>query len=304
LLVVGFNGQLDLLVARRLARGRIPVLFVPLVTVTETLVDDRRVYAPGSLGARFAHWLDRTTLGSADLVIADTEAHRAYMCATFGLEPSKTRTLYLGAESFFYTTPPLREGAARSVLFYGQYVALHGASTIVDAARRLNGLVEVVMVGTGPDRPEIEAQARGIPNVRFVDWVPYERLPEWIGEADICLGAFGTSKKAALVVPNKVYQAAAGGRPVVSADTPGVREVFSHGENIWLTPAGDGVRLAEAISTLAADGAQRKAIGCAARALMEGRFGEGPQGDRLRALIEETIGAGGQRKPGKGNAKE
>jgi len=302
LLVVGFNGQLDLLVARRLARGRIPVLFVPLVTVTETLVEDRQVYAPGSLGARFAHWLDSTTLGSADLVLADTEEHRAYMCDTFGVDPSRTRTLYLGAESLFYETPPLEEGPARSVLFYGQYVALHGACTIVDAARRLGGRLEITLIGTGPDRPRVEAQARGIPNVRFVDWVPYEQLPAWIGRADVCLGVFGASRKAAMVIPNKVYQAAAGGRPVVSADTPGVREVFQHGETIWLIPAADGARLAEAVFALALDGSRRQAIGCAARALMHDRFNEKRQGERLRGLIEETIGTGSDGKVRGGGA--
>lgn len=290
LLVTGFNGQLDVLLARRLAGRHIPTLFAPLVTVTETLVDDRRVYAPGSLAARLIRWFDQATLRSADLVLADTEAHRTYMCERFGIPRSRIQTLYLGAEPAFYDTVPPRDGPARSVLFYGQYVPLHGVQVIVDAARRLAGRIDITLVGTGPSRPTVEAAARGIPQLRFVDWVPYEELPAWIGRADLCLGVFGTSQKAAMVVPNKVYQAAAGGRPVVTGDTPGVREVFTHGESIWLTPPGDGAALAETLAVLAADGSRRQTLGEAARAVMAERFAPGRQGLRLRALLAEATG--------------
>ena len=290
IVVVGFNGQLDLLIARRLISGRIPTVFAPLVTVTETLVEDRQVYRPGGIAARLAHWLDRATLGAADLVIADTEAHRTYMAEAFGIASARIGTLYLGAERAFYEPAPAVAGPARSVLFYGQYLPLHGLGAVVDAARHLAGRLAITLVGTGPERPAIEAAARSIPNLRFVDWVPYGELPSWIGNADLCLGVFGTSAKAARVIPNKVYQCAAGGRAVVTGDTPAVREVFRHGENAWLIPPGDGSALAEALATLAADGERRCAVGARARALMLDRFGPAQQGRRLRRLIAETMG--------------
>jgi glycosyltransferase involved in cell wall biosynthesis len=289
LLVAGFNGQLDMLVARRLARGRIPTMFAPLVTVTETLVEDREVYAPRSLGARLAHWLDRATLGAADLVLADTETHRAYMCETFRVPRARVQTLYLGAESPFYGTVPLADRPLRSVLFYGQYVPLHGVDTIIEAASQLAGRLEFTLVGTGPLRPTTEARARGLPNVRFVDWVEYEQLPAWIGRADLCLGVFGSSRKAAMVIPNKVYQGAAAGRPVITADTAGVREVFTHAESIWLVPPGDGRQLAGALAALAGDPARGRTLGRVARELMEERFSPERQGERLRTHIGDAI---------------
>jgi glycosyltransferase involved in cell wall biosynthesis len=290
LVVVGFNGQLDLLIARRLIDRRIPTVFAPLVTVTETLVEDRHVYRSGSAAARLAHWLDRATLGAADLVLADTEAHARYMADTFGIARARIGTLYLGAEPAFLAPAPAAPAPAPAVLFYGQYLPLHGLGAVVDAARRLAGRLAMTLVGTGPERSAIEAQARGIPNLRFVDWVPYDELPVWIGRADLCLGIFGTSAKAARVIPNKVYQCAAGGRVVVTADTVGVREVFRHGDTAWLVPPGDGAALADALATLAADSERRAAVAAAARALMIERFGPEPQGRRLRRLIAESLG--------------
>ena len=293
IVVVGFNGQLDLLIARRLIDRRIPTVFAPLVTVSETVIEDRGVYRSGGVAARLAHWLDRATLAAADLVIADTDAHRRYMAETFGIASARIGTLYLGAEPAFYRSPPAAGGAARSVLFYGQYMPLHGLDAVVEAARRLAGRLAITLVGTGPERPAVEAAARGIPNLRFVDWVPYDELPSWIGAADLCLGIFGTSAKAARMIPNKVYQCAAGGRAIVTGDTPALREVFAHGEQVWLVPPGDGSALAEALAALAADGERRRALGAGARALMVERFGPESQGRRLRRLIADAVpGAG------------
>ena len=287
LVVVGFNGQLDVLLARRLIGRRLPLLFAPLVTVTETLVEDRRVYRRGSLPGRLAAWLDRATLRSADVVLADTNAHRTYMCDTFGVEPGRVRTLYLGAEPAFYGTPPAAAGDARTVLFYGQYVPLHGAEVIVEAARRVGPRFTFTMVGSGPLRAEVEAAARGLANVRFVDWVPYADLPSWIADADICLGIFGPGVKAAMVVPNKVYQAAAGARPIITGDTAAVREVFVNGESVWLTRPGDGAALADGLLTLAGDGALRLRLARNAHGIMRDRLRTSEQGRRLRALLDD-----------------
>ncbi len=292
-LVAGFNGQHDVLVPRRLAGGRVPILFAPLVTVTETLVEDRRVYTPGSAPARLAAWLDRVALAAADLVLTDTESHRRYLCESFGAKPARVQTLYLGAEPSFYASRVPDAGDARSALFYGQYVPLHGAEVIVDAARRLRDRLRFTLVGTGPLRSAIETRARGLGNIRFVDWVPYAELPHWIAQADLSLGVFGTGRKAAMVIPNKVYQAAAGARPVITGDTPAVREVFAHGESVWLVPCGDGAALADALATLAADGTLRDRLGGAAHGIMTDRLGAAQQGGRLRAILDEALPSAG-----------
>jgi glycosyltransferase involved in cell wall biosynthesis len=292
LLVAGFNGQLDVLVLRRLSGGRIPILFAPLVTVTETLIEDRQVYARASTAARLAAWLDRVALAAANLVLTDTEAHRGYLCETFGARPDRVWTLYLGAETGFYADRMPETGDAHSALFYGQYVPLHGAEVIVDAACRLGDRLHFTLVGTGPLRGAVENRARGLEHVRFIDWVPYAELPRWIAQADLSLGVFGTSRKGSWVIPNKVYQAAAGARPIVTGDTPAVREIFTHGTNVWLVPCGDAAALAAGLATLAADGALRVRLGRAARALM-GDFGAAQQGARLRAILDAGLAGAG-----------
>jgi glycosyltransferase involved in cell wall biosynthesis len=187
--VAGFNGQLDVLLARLIAGRRARLVFAPLVTLTETLVDDRAVYRRGGLKARLAAALDRRTLETADLVLLDTEAHRDYVRRRLTAR-ARTATLYLGAEGIF-TPRPARERRATEVLrvlFYGQYVPLHGVLVIVEAAALAgpDSGIELTMIGTGPDRAAAQAlaEARGCTHVRFEDWVPYEELPARLAACD------------------------------------------------------------------------------------------------------------------------
>src|SRR5207302_10630754 len=87
----------ELAAARRAARGR-PVVFDALVSLHETLVDDRRRFRPGSLPARALFALDRAALRAADLVVADTEANAEFLAALAGLPRSRVAVCLVGAE--------------------------------------------------------------------------------------------------------------------------------------------------------------------------------------------------------------
>jgi hypothetical protein len=120
------------------------------------------------------------------------------------------------------------------VLYFGQYLPLHGLDVIVDAVGRLATRTDLrfVFIGTGEERARIEPLVRATrADVEFVSWVPYGELGARIASADIVLGIFGSSAKAAMVIPNKVYEAAAMGCAVVTADTPAIREVFTSGRD-------------------------------------------------------------------------
>lgn len=290
--VVGFNGQLDVLLLR-LMRRRAPLVFVPLVTISETLIDDRGVHRPGSWMARLAGQLDRWSLRGADRVIIDTEAHRQYLVEVHGVSPQRVGCWHLGADAeVFRPVPPRPEGRPLQVLFYGQFLPLHGLETIFEAIGILaaDGVEEFTVVGTGPER---DRTLRGLApaaaqRVRLVEWIPYRELGAAVADADVCLGSFGTSAKARMVIPNKVYQAAAVGRAVVTGDTPAVREVFTPGENVIVCPPGDPAALAEAIRGLR-DDAERTRVASNAQRLMASRFGPCEQGARLVAAVEPAM---------------
>lgn len=294
LVVTGFNGQLDVPLARLVAGRGARLVFAPLVTLTETLVDDRRVYHRDGAKGRAALALDRLTLETPDLVLTDTETHRAWIAAEVSPR-ARTATVYLGAEPGFRPTPPRlrRADEPLRVLFYGQYVPLHGTNVIVEAAALLarEGGIAITMVGTGPDREAAGrlAAMRGVAGVAFEDWVAYEELPARLAACDVALGIFGSSVKARMVIPTKVYQAAAAGRAVVSAETPALREIFTPEADVLTVPDGDPQALAAMLRRLRDTPELAPRIGAAAGRLVAEHLDPAAQGARLRAILGATF---------------
>ncbi len=291
--VIGFNGQLDILLLRLLCPRYGPrVVFAPLVSLTETLVEDRAVYRPGSLAARLLTALDRLCCLLADVVVVDTEEHRHYFVEELGVDPSRLLVCHLGADNEAFDPAacgqePAEESEAADkleVLYFGQYLPLHGLDVVVDAVGRLAAREDLrfVFIGTGPERDEIERLLRATrADVEFISWVAYEDLAQRIARADIVLGIFGRSAKARMVIPNKVYEAAALGKAVITAETPAVREVFEDDHELLLS-APDGESLAACIVRLAEDGEQRARLGLAAAELMRARFNSAALGRAWR----------------------
>lgn len=296
--VVGFNGQLDILLLRLLAPRHGPhIVFAPLVTLTETLVDDRGQYPRGSLGQRVLSWLDRLSLGAADVVVADSFAHRTYMIETLGVEPARIVVCHLGVDNAAFAEPGAAEGAAQGagdadakteVIYFGQYQPLHGLDVVADAVGTLatRDDLRFVFIGTGESRERLERHIRATrADVEFLDWVDYKQLGQRIARADIALGTFGSSVKANMVIANKVYEAAAVGTAVVTADTPAVREIFTDGDNIALCQP-TAVGIARAVARLADDPALRQRLGEGGAALMRERFSPPAQARAWAALLE------------------
>ena len=283
-LVVGYPGHADVLAAKRVARGR-PVVFNPLVSLVDTMVADRELLSTRSVLTRLLGLVDRTAFRQSDFVVADTAAHARYFANTFELPPERVGVCFVGAEDALFA-PGRRTPGPFAALFVGKLIPLHGLETIL-AATALCPEVPFHIVGSG----QLDDVLRALPaNVRHEPWVEYGRLPDLYRSAGCALGIFGTSEKAARVIPNKAFQALATQTPLVTADTPAARELLEDGRDALLVPAGDPEALAEAIRRLASDETLRAEIAARGRATYEAHAAENVLGRRWRSLLEELVG--------------
>jgi len=281
--LVGYPGHFDLPAARRTARGR-PVVFNPLVSLSDTLVADRGRFRDGSLPARTLARIDRRALRSADLVVADTRANAEHLAEIADLPPERIEVCFVGAEERLFK-PGWAPVDPFTALFVGKLIPLHGLETILAAANAAPDL-HFRIVGSG----QLESLVQERPeNVEWVPWVEYERLPAELHRAGCALGIFGTSDKAMRVIPNKAFQALACGTPLVTADTPAARELLVHDESALLVPAGEPEALAAALRTLRADPELAQRLGRGGRAAYEAQASEQALGARWRGLFERAL---------------
>jgi glycosyltransferase involved in cell wall biosynthesis len=281
--LVGYPGHFDLPAARRAARGR-PVIFNPLVSLVDTVVADRRRFRPGSLRAHVLAAIDRRALRAADLVVADTQANADFLGQLAGLPEQRFAVCYVGAEEDVFQ-PGWAPDAPATALFFGKLIPLHGLETILGAARFAPEL-RFRVIGSGQLERLLESRP---PNVEWVNWVEYERLPDELHRAGCALGIFGTSDKARRVIPNKAFQALACGVPLVTADTPAARELLSDGESALLVPPGDPEALADALQRLAAQPELAQRLADGGHAVYREQASEEVLGARWRALIESRL---------------
>jgi glycosyltransferase involved in cell wall biosynthesis len=281
--LVGYPGYLDVAPARRAARGK-PVVFNPLVTLTDTLVEDRRRFAEGSLAARALRAIDRRALRAADLVTADTAANAAYLHSLADLPEDRLAVCFVGAEERLFR-PGWSPAEPFTALSYGKLIPLHGVATVLEAAR-LEPELRFRVIGSGQLERLLDNRP---PNVDWVPWVEYHDLPSELHRAGCALGIFGTTAKAQRVIPNKGFQAIACGTPLVTADTPAARELLADGESALLVPPGDAGALAAALRRLADDPQLARRLSAGGRAAFEREASEEVLGRRWRGLIEELI---------------
>lgn len=258
-MIVGYIGHLDMPLAWLLTRlPRRPLVFSPLISLYDTLVHDRGVFSDRTLMSWFLGWLDRWACARADSVLMDTNAHIDYFIDTFNLPHRRFTRVFVGAEkmkvmevSDFQNT---MESRAFHVVSIGKFTPLHGLEVMLGAAQILKGEPEIVFnfIGSGQliDKIQETAQEMALENVRFPGWIPYEFIPNYLDRADVCLGIFGTTGKAARVIPGKVYEALAMGKAVITGDSPAIRELLVDGESAILCPRGNPESLASEIHRL------------------------------------------------------
>lgn len=274
---------------------RRPLIFDVFISLFDTAVSDRRLADPKSAIASLARYADRWALRLADVVIADCPAHGRFF-STIAARDLSVEVLYLGAnEKVFYPRDGLSPEAGR-ILFYGTYVPLQGAEWIVRAASELrNRGVEAtfVMFGDGQDRARIEDLARSLAgNVDFHEVATQEELVAEMHRASVVLGVFGTSDKANRVIPHKVFEAVACGRPVLTADSEAVREEFNSDEVAVCQP-GDPGALADALALLLGDSDRLDRLASRARSAYEQRYSTDTQVQRLVRILLSAIRSDG-----------
>jgi len=265
-IIIGYSGHFDVFVGKFISIiSRTPLVFDAFLSLYEAFVVDRSAITPNSIKAKILYWVDKYSCKLADIVLLDTEEHIKYFCTTFNLPSTKFRRIFIGAnETLFYP----REGRQKKdyflVLHFGRYIPLHGLGYIMKAVKELEPYEDIhfQFIGSGEEYPATIKLANELQlkRVEFIEFVKPEELVNYISNADICLGIFGHTDKAKRVIPNKVYEALAMAKPVITGDSPAAAELLVDREDCILCKMADSHAIAEAILLLKNDENLRRKI--------------------------------------------
>ncbi|MSR87473.1 glycosyltransferase [Candidatus Peribacteria bacterium] len=272
-------------------KSKIPVIFDAFLSLHDTEVFDRRRVSRFSPKAWLLWFTDWLGCALADVVLLDTEEHKDYFVKTYGVDPAKILVLPVGCRSDLFIQggghtarqpqagmPALsqKNDGLFHVEFHGTYIPLQGTDIILIAARELQKRgenIQFTLIGTQMEQALMpRANEWGLTNIRFHRSVTIDKLPQFIHDADVCLGIFGTTKKADRVIPNKAYEVISCGKPLITGNTTAARRVLRNKEQVLFCGCGEAGELADAIMQLKNDAALRQTIADGGLALSQSQF--------------------------------
>jgi colanic acid biosynthesis glycosyl transferase WcaI len=267
----------------------------PDVAVELGVLTNRRVIAAAS-------WLERFTYLRSDAVTVLSDDLRDNVAAKIaGRRPERVRVIPNFVDTL-RIAPADRENAyrreygleGRTVVMYAGNVGFsQSLELVLAAATALAHDPDLVFVinGGGAARPQLEQQARDMPNVVFAPMQPKERLPEVLAAADLHVVPLKRGLARASV-PSKLYSILAAGRPLVASVDPGTevaRVVERAGAGVAVPPD-DAEAFTKAVAQLVAAPEDAARMGLAGRAFVEQWASPAAVAARYEALFEELRG--------------
>jgi colanic acid/amylovoran biosynthesis glycosyltransferase len=206
-----------------------------------------------------------------------------------GLDAGEVRALPPRPEA----AVPAGDGRALRLLFVGRLVPEKGVHVLLGALAELKrrGLeVDAVLVGDGPDRDELVAEAGRLglaEQLEFTGALTGTAIAPRYREAEVfCLPSFAEG------LPVVLMEAMANELPVVTSRVAGIAELVDDGvSGFVVAPARDDA-LVDALQALAADPALRARFGRAGRERVLSDFEVARSAEQLQRLFSSR-GAGG-----------
>lgn len=230
------------------------------------------------------HWrIDEKARRAAFVACISDFARSQLMCFAPPQTWDRLHVVHCGIEPARYA--PSKDSAQR-LLFVGRLAAVKGVPLLLQAVAALRRdwpELKLTLIGDGPERRALEAQARALGLDGIVDFAGYQ------GQAEVAQALSATDifvlPSFAEGVPVVLMEAMAAGLPVVTTRIAGIPELVADGDTGRLVPPGDEVALTAAIARLLADPDTRRAMGMRGRAKVAQDYAIQTEAQRLSHLF-------------------
>jgi glycosyltransferase involved in cell wall biosynthesis len=237
-IVIGLSLTNSYFMAQMLKRMKIPYVSMVLEPY-HTMMDQTWAQFPARL-------VESMAMRQADRVIVFTPKMRSY-AQQMGVDQDRVECLKTGVNLKVFN-PDLDGSAQRAslglspedhvIFFMGWLYEFAGLRQISDLLKQQPELLDnarLLVVGDGPMLSELrdlseQDSLRG--KIILTGKRPYEEIPQLLAAADVCLLPSLLNETTKDIVPMKVYEYLAAGKPVIVSDLPGLRTEFGFGNGI------------------------------------------------------------------------
>ncbi len=237
--IVGFPGYFEVFFIKLflILTGSKATLYLDyFFSIYESLVYERGILKKNSFFSKALFYFDRASLLIPDRVIIDTDEHRDFINDLFKIDRKKFLTIPVGESEEYFSFLPYPEHKNRfNVLFFGTFLNLHGIDKIKEAIKLLEQEKSIHFILVGKGKNDFLFKDSNLKNITFInEFISPQKLKGYIQKSHLILGIFGGNERAKVVIPCKIYDALACGRPVITGKTPAAERVFKNKDFVIL----------------------------------------------------------------------
>lgn len=240
----------------------------------------------------------------SDHIVVVTPAFKDYLHDQWKVPLEKMSVIVNGVETDRFAPAPASKEIRREFgVPEGQFVAsyvgtmgmAHGLETVLHVAELLRDTeprITLLLVGDGGNREDLMrlAQERQLSNVIFTGQQPREKIPAIINSSDVCLVLLKNQDVFKTVIPTKMLEFMACGRPVVLGVGGQAERILQQADAGISVEAENPVAIAEAVRTLYRDSELRRRLSENGRAFMVSTMSRDTTAQQYLEILAELTG--------------
>jgi len=247
---------------------------------------------------RILGWIAGLLYRRADHIVVVTPAFKDNLIEQWKVPEEKISTIMNGVDlGFFMADVPLPADTSErrfQVSWIGTMGNAHGLELIIEVASRLlhsHPDITFLLAGDGAEREKIAqlASDRKLTNIRMLGPQPRSVVPSLIRESDACLVLLKKSAVFKTVIPTKMLEFMACGRPVILGVEGQAEQILRDADAGILIPPEDASALQDAILRLRADPALGARLGANGRRFVEQHFSRDATARSYVALLTTLV---------------
>jgi len=263
------------------------------------VIDINYLFVPEKALQIIAKAIEFRTVKMADAIIAINDELKRFYIEKMGASPSRSYVIRAGIDTQRFNPyidgTQIREiyGIKKDevVLFFmGWLYTFSGLKEVAISLSRYKSepRIKLLVVGRGELYEELlrikSEKLRD--NLILVNWQPYDKIPKYVAASDICLLPAYDNEVMRHIVPIKMYEYMACGKPVIATRLPGIMKEFGKGNGVIYVKKPEDV-LKKAVE-LAEDRQKLRKLGMKAAEYVQ-RYSWEVITDQFERLLKELV---------------